>query len=129
MELSAHKNSKKQGDVGVGVAIGWFASQGHTVCIPLTDSQDYDLVVDMGGLWRVQVKTTTCIKKGKYEATLRVCGGNRSGTGRVKKFSAASVDFVFVLTGGWDKYLIPSKVIDGKGAVSLCSRYEQYRVV
>jgi hypothetical protein len=43
--LTGHKNTKKQGDVGL--AIGWFTSQGHTVCVHLTDSQDYDLVVEI----------------------------------------------------------------------------------
>ena len=43
MSLRGQKNSKKQGDIGLGIAIGWFATQGYTVCVPLTDSQDYDL--------------------------------------------------------------------------------------
>lgn len=29
--LSTQKNSRKQGDVGMGLAIGWFATQGFTV--------------------------------------------------------------------------------------------------
>lgn len=42
-------NSKKQGDVGLGTDISFFTQRGWTVSIPLTDSQDYDLVVDEGG--------------------------------------------------------------------------------
>ncbi len=42
------KNSKKQGDIGLGAAIAYFTFKGFTVSIPLTDSQDYDLVVDDG---------------------------------------------------------------------------------
>lgn len=57
-------NSKQQGDVGLGAAIGWFTSKGYTVCIPLTDSQDYDLVVETKGkLEKVQVKTTSSTKE------------------------------------------------------------------
>jgi hypothetical protein len=33
-------NPRKQVDVGLGRAIGWFASNGYTVALPLTDSQD-----------------------------------------------------------------------------------------
>jgi hypothetical protein len=52
-------NPRKQGDVGLGSAVGWFAANGYTVSLPLTDSQDYDVVVDDGeGLARVQVRTT-----------------------------------------------------------------------
>lgn len=41
-------NPKKQGDAGLGVAIGWFTTHGYTMSVPLTDSQDYDLIVDDG---------------------------------------------------------------------------------
>ena len=47
------KNSKAQGDIGLSQAIAYFAKEGYTVCIPLTDSQDYDLIVENGKLWRV----------------------------------------------------------------------------
>jgi PD-(D/E)XK endonuclease len=110
------KNTKKQGDVGMGVAIGYFASRGITVCLPLTDSQDYDLVVDMDGvLKRIQVKTTAAKSRGKtgFDVHLKVSGGNRSGTGKTKPFDPSKVDFVFVLTERWDQYLIPSHAIKG----------------
>ena len=52
------KNSKKQGDAGLGQAIAYFTSQGYDVSLPLTDSADWDLIVEMeSGLKRVQVKT------------------------------------------------------------------------
>lgn len=44
--LKDKKNSRKQGDAGLGIAIGWFAKQEWTICFPLTDNQDYDLVVE-----------------------------------------------------------------------------------
>jgi len=46
--LDGHRNTKKQGDAGVGMAIGWCVSVGWTVCVPLTDSQEYDLVIGSG---------------------------------------------------------------------------------
>lgn len=39
-------NSKKQGDVGMCYAIAYYSRLGWTVSIPITDSQDYDLLVE-----------------------------------------------------------------------------------
>ena len=104
------KNTKKQGDIGVGSAVAYFAQKGFTVCIPLTDSQPYDLVVDMDGmLSRVQVKTTSYrYKSGMYMVSLTVKGGNRSGVGKIKVFDKTAVDHVFVLTEDGERYLVPS---------------------
>lgn len=33
-----------------------FSKIGYTVSVPITDSQDYDLIVDNGALLKVQVK-------------------------------------------------------------------------
>lgn len=127
--LSGQKNSKKQGDAGLGAAIAWFTMRGYTVSVPLTDSQDYDLVVEIEGqLRRVQVKTTTHQRNGKYVATLKVSGGNKSGTGATKTFDQEAVDFVFILTEDSSKYLIPSVSIEGKYAISLCEKYEKFAV-
>ena len=41
------KNTRKQGDVGVGAAIAYFTEQGYMVAVPLTDNQDYDLVIEI----------------------------------------------------------------------------------
>ena len=41
-------NSKKQGDIGMCYAMAYYAKLEWTVSIPVTDSQDYDLVVDNG---------------------------------------------------------------------------------
>lgn len=114
------KNTKKQGDVGLGIAVGYFASQGITVSLPLTDSQDYDLVVDVEGeLKRVQVKTSRHSPKnnGKYQVGLRTLGGNRSWSGVCKKFDPTKVDLLFVLTADDKKYLIPSDCIKAKSAI------------
>ena len=118
--LRDQKNSKKQGDVGHGIAIGWFASNGYTVCIPLTDSQDYDLVVDNGnGLKKVQVKTTYYKSKyGVYQVNLKVCGGNKSSS-TVKRFCQSFADYVFVVTEDGMKYLIPTSVIKAENALNL----------
>lgn len=103
------KNTKKQGDAGIGIAVGWFAANGHTVAIPLTDSQDYDLVVDLDGLKRVQVKTTTYKEpSGNFFVSLTVKGGNRSGKGKIKRFDSSRVDYIFIVTAAGENYLIPA---------------------
>ena len=128
--LREQKNSRKQGDVGLGVAIGWFTQNGYTVCVPLTDSQDYDLVVEADdGLKKIQVKTTYCKSaEGVFKATIRTSGGNKTGT-KVKKFNPESVDFLFVLTEDGDGYLIPSGSIRSRNTVNLGSERKKYRVM
>lgn len=129
--LRGQRNSKKQGDVGLGVAIGWFSSKGYSVSVPLTDSQDYDLVVEMNGKFcAVQVKTTFhTTEYGVYQANLRVFGGNRSGTGKIKYFNTTStIDYIFVLTERGDMYLIPSSDVTSKATINLGEAMEAYRV-
>ena len=128
--LSHHRNSKKQGDVGLGVAIGWFVSAGYHVSIPLTDSQDYDLVIDAdGALSKVQVKTTYFRNEaGNYKANLRVSGGNRSGTGKVKNFNPFIVDYLFIVTESNEKYFIPARELVNVNSVTLSAKYDKYLV-
>lgn len=122
------KNSKKQGDIGLGVAIGYFTSLGYVVNIPLTDSQDYDLIVDCGDrLDRVQVKTTSYKKLNKFKVSLSVKGGNRSNN-TIKSFDKTTVDSVFILTSDGEKYWIPVKDLVGNNTISLCGTYECFKI-
>jgi hypothetical protein len=124
MKLSDCKNPKKQGDVGLGAAIAWFTCNGYTVCLPLTDSQEYDLVVDNGTLKRVQVKTTRNRSKyGVFEVELRTKGGNKSGT-TTKMFDGSKVDLLFVLTDDGDQYLFPTDILGVRNRLSLGKEYE-----
>lgn len=123
------KNSKIQGNVGVGSAIAYFTEKGYGVSIPLTDSLDYDLIVDKDGtIDRVQVKTTSYKSKyGIYTINLSVKGGNQSFN-TIKKFDNTKVDSLFVLTEDNEKYFIPSKSIDAKGNLNLGQKYSQYKI-
>lgn len=124
------KNSKKMGDVGMGYAIAYFARQCWTVSIPITDSQEYDLVVDDGnGLKSVQVKTVhNKSKYGSYRVDLRTTGGNQSYS-YAKKFDPNLVDLLFVLTGSGDKYLIPTCTMDSKrSTINVGKNTEQYKI-
>lgn len=121
-------NSKKQGDVGLGQAIAWFTRNSYTVSLPLTDSQDYDLIIDKENmLYRVQVKTASYKNEyGIYEVSLTVKGGNRSGAGKIKKFDQSKVDMVFILTSDNEVYVIPSSVV-GTGSINLGSKVQSYK--
>jgi hypothetical protein len=46
-----------------------------------------------------------------------VFGGNRSGTGKVKKFDAGKVDLVFAVVGDGRIFELDAKPLDGKGRV------------
>lgn len=126
--LANHINSKKQGDAGLGMAIAWFTINGYTVSLPLTDSQDYDLVVDIDDvLGRVQVKTTTFKTGEYYRVNLRVFGGNRSGQ-TVKHFDNTKVEYLFVYTEAGEQYFIPSSAITTTNQLTLNQSYDQYKV-
>lgn len=124
--MNKFKNTKKQGDWGVGQAIAYFTRIGLTVCIPLTDSQDYDLVVEIEGkLQRVQVKSTTYKKKsGIYSVSLTVKGGNHTYAS-IKHMDKSSVELVFVVTP-IDNYLIP---VQGLGSsINLGQKFQKYKL-
>ena len=120
-------NSKKQGDIGMCYALAYFSKLGYTVSIPVTDSQDYDLIVDNGTLLKVQVKTTKCLNKGKYQVALKTCGGNKSGY-TTKKFSNNSSDLLFVLDNSGNMYVIPKCKIHSNTAIILGKEYDNYKV-
>lgn len=129
LNLKEQKNSRKQGDIGVGAAIGFFTSRGYTVCIPLTESQRYDLVVEISGVLRkLEVKTVYYKRHGIYQVTLKTCGGNRSGTGKLKVLSSNDADLLFILTEDETFYLIPIDILHGRKTISLNSSWDPYKL-
>jgi hypothetical protein len=123
-----YRNSKKQGDAGLGQAIAHFTSLGYEVAIPLTDSADWDLIVEIDGtLKKVQVKSGTQItNRGIEKFELDVKGGNKSSSTK-KSIQEQDWDLVFLahlVTG--KKALIPKEVLDTKGSVNLGEKYKNY---
>lgn len=127
--MLAQRNSRKQGDVGLGSAIAYYTAKGYTVCVPLTDSQKYDLVVELDGiLQRVQVKTATMERTpGVWTFNLRTCGGNQSCS-TIQVFDPTASDVLFVLCGNEDRYVIPTDLIDAKHTLSVGKKYLEYKV-
>jgi hypothetical protein len=118
-----------QGNFGLGKAIEYFTSHSIPVCIPLNDTQKYDLVVDMDGkLARVSVKTSRFKEsKTSYAVLLKNCGG-ASGKGKIRNFDNKSCDYVFILTGDNRTYLIPSNKIETKAGIAIGNKYTEYEV-
>lgn len=121
-------NSKKQGDIGMCYAIAYFSKLGYTVNIPITDSQDYDLVIDNDvELLKVQIKTTRFIRHGVYVVALKTCGGNRSGQ-TIKNFDKNSSDLLFIMTEGGELYLMPKSEVYNKTSLALSGELDKYKV-
>lgn len=123
------KNSKEQGNVGVGQAIAYFTSKQFIVSIPLNDSQEYDLIVDdKESLKKVQVKTTRHkTKYGVFQVLLKTCGGNQSFH-TTKHFDPNKCDYLFVVTSDGDQYCIPCSSFKAKSTLALGKDREQYKL-
>jgi hypothetical protein len=89
-----------------------------------------DLVTRIDGrLVGVQVKTTTCIYKGRFAVTLSTRGGNQSWSGPVKRFSSDRCDWLFVLVGDGRRWFIPADVVEGASGLLLGGpKYAAYEV-
>ncbi len=123
------KNSKKQGDIGLALAIAYFTCNDYTISIPLTDSQDYDLIADKNNkLYRVQVKSTSYMQNNSYRISLTIKGGNRSGINKIKKLNPDNVDLIFIVTSINQQYVIPISEIAGQSTIALCSKYDKFKV-
>lgn len=123
------KNSKKQGDMGVGMAIAWATRQDYTVSLPLTDSQDYDLIIDINDkLYRTQSKTCSYKNEyGRYEVSLTVKGGNKTSS-KIKKLDKTKVDALFILTDEDTMYFIPIQDVVGSSSITLGSNYDKFKL-
>lgn len=123
-------NSKKQGDIGMCYAMAYYSKMGYTVSVPITDSQDYDLIVETSNkeIKRVQIKTTYSKSEyGIYMVNLRTSGGNKSGNSS-KKMNKEYIDWLFVLADNGDTYNIPTSSIESTRSINLGEKYQKYKV-
>lgn len=120
-----------KGNMALGNAIAYFTKEGYTVSIPLTDTQEYDLVVDINGeLKKVQCKyTSTREKSGNFRIDIRVRGHkNASGDYYCKIMNYNEVDYVYALTEDMDSYLIPVELFVGKQQLTLNSNHIEFKL-
>lgn len=112
-------SNKDKGNAGLAMAIAYFGSNGFTVSVPLNDTQDYDLVVEIEGkLHKVQVKSTANKEnKNSYRVNLRSMGGTKGI--EYKKVIDTDIDLLFVLCKDKTMYLIPFDHITQRSTISL----------
>ena len=89
------RDPRGQGDQGEWSAMLWFGERG-SVFLPLFHCRDFDLIADWGeGLARVQVKTSTMFRKGRWEVSVCTSGGNQSWNGVIKRLDPSCYDYLF----------------------------------
>jgi hypothetical protein len=105
---------REQGDFGEQSAIDWLRWNGYGVYLPLGHSPHSDLIAEDGArLLRVQVKTSTVFRNGRWDITVCTRGGNRSWSGLVKHLDPLHIDYLFVLVADGRRWFIPSEAVDG----------------
>lgn len=108
------------------MAIAYFGSNGYAVSVPLNDTQDYDLVVDMGGdLKKVQVKATNSKHSANsYSLLLKTVSGT---TRKVYKTVVdTDIDYLFCLCGDGTMFLIPKEEIKNRNTLCLSTSKSKY---
>lgn len=78
-------------------------------------------------LKRVQVKATSCKKNGNYQVALKSCGGTKGKT--YKTLINTNIEDLFILTEDLSIYIIPKKEISNKSTLTICDKYENYKVL
>lgn len=120
----------QQGNIGLGMAIAYYSSQGFPVMIPLNDTQKYDLVIEKdGSLKKVQIKTTKGKSKDKeyFVVQLKHSGGSNNKQA-ITKFDNTLSDILFVYTIDKTMYEIPTSKIANICALTLNSDWDKYKV-
>ena len=128
-------NRRQQGDLGEVSAIEWLTRKGALVLAPFGHSPDFDLVAEVDGrLLRIQVKTSTQESRSpeghvRFPVAVRTSGGNQSWTGVSKKLDTTRFDYLFVLTGGGRRWLIPAGAVEARSIIHLAGpKYSEFEI-
>jgi hypothetical protein len=121
---------REQGNLGEYSAVEWFMSKGIPVAIPIGHSPDWDLVAEIDGkAVRVQVKTTGCFNKGRWDLHVCTRGGNQSWNRVAKYLDPSRCDYLFALVGDGRRWLIPASEFGGRAAIRLGGpKYERFEI-
>jgi hypothetical protein len=110
----------------------WLTEVGAWVFKPLFEVSDYDVIADFHDgrpPLRVQVKTSTCWRNGRFSVTLATRGGNQSWNGLVKLLDASRCDALFVHVGDGRRWFIPASELGGGAHIVLGGpKYAAYEV-
>jgi hypothetical protein len=111
---------RKQGDLGELSALGWLITHGFSIYLPYGHSPHCDLMAEDGPtVLRVQVKTSTVWRNGRWEVTVCTRGGNQSWSGLVKLLDPSRIDYLFVLVADGRRWFIPADAIGGGSGILL----------
>jgi hypothetical protein len=115
------RDPRGQGDRGETIAASWFAERGATVYMPFFHTSPlFDFIVDWElGVQRIQVKTSSVLRRERWDITVCTRGGNRSWSGLVKRLDASHYDWLFVVVGDGRRWLIrPQTSMEGAASAS-----------
>ncbi len=123
-------NPREQGDIGERLAASWLLQAGYGVWVPFGHQRHVDLLAEADRkFWRVQVKTSTQFRDGRWCVTLCTRGGNRSWSGQVKLLDSDQYDYLFVLVADGRMWFIPSDRVGGRSGLLLGGpKYEGFEV-
>lgn len=93
------RTSQRKGDIAVTQAVATFTKQGYDVSLPITESAPYDLIIDLNGLKRVQVKFTS----NNYVDLRRIHSNSKGYV--VKLYDENSFDWLYVLDKEGNEFL------------------------
>ena len=121
---------REQGDIGELSAMYWLASKGAHVAVPVGCSPYWDLIAELDGrAVRIQVKTSRCFVRKRWDVTLCTRGGNQSWNGIVKRLDASRYDFLFVLVADGRRWFIPSERVEGGSGLRLGGpKYAEFEI-
>jgi hypothetical protein len=106
----------RRGDLGEVAFVHKAMSLGYVVGKPYGQMHRYDFMVEGGNrLWRVQVKTSTCMRDGRYQLCVQ-----RITHRRVVAYKKSELDFVVAYLmpeQAW--YVLPISVIAGRRSLLL----------
>jgi hypothetical protein len=121
---------REQGDLGELSAMHWLAWQGARVAVPLGNNSHWDLIAELADrVLRVQVKTSRCLARDRWQVTLATRGGNQSWNGLTKYLDPTRFDYLFVLVGDGRRWFIPAERVEGVRGLSLGGgKYAEFEV-
>lgn len=107
--MLSFKNSNMQGNFGLGLAIAYYTKHEFTVSIPLTDTQEFDIIISKDGVNQtVQVKTFNTKR------------GVRLKNGGKKQYSNLNLDILFVVNvKTLELYEFAAKDLNNKTSIGL----------
>ena len=114
-------NKHQRGTVSELLSASYFVENGYVVSKPLTDFNEYDLVVDNGTLHRVQVKTAYWDTNKKRYLVSCVTSHIRGNNNRYnKKYTQESFDYLCAVEQKTNSiYLIPINRIAKRRSITL----------